>query len=233
RTCKKEHDKAFDIICQIIKNEKLKLSPCPNNFNNKKNIKLESPMICFTETPLDHSLNHCKDFGKFGIGFDKQDMINIGANPVLYIVKERKHYQDELINFYNYLKRETDNIPFDIRNKISWFLASTQPHTDDIKNITREYYSQREWRIIRILPFGITDNEIKKWGSINDIFDINEINVEYEERIINGTTKSILIGWLKFKKSSIRNIIVPKKYKDKALKLREEEELVNCDVFLI
>ena len=233
----KSDSEKFNIISQIIKNQKLKLSPCPHGFTNNEGTTLSVPMVCFTETPIEHSIEHCENFGKFGVGFDRLDMIKLGANPVLYIVKERKYYQDKFNKFYWEELQEKwgaqTDVPFEIRNNLSWFLAGTQPYTDDFKGKTREYYSQREWRIIRMLPFGVTDAEIKKWGPINDGFDIGEIKCEYETRTIDGVSTQVLIGWISFQKNSIKNIIVPKNYKTEAIKLIKEENLTDCDILLV
>jgi hypothetical protein len=233
----KSDDEAFDIICKIVKSEKLKLSQCPNNFENEEEIKLGVPMVCFTETPIEHSLEHCERFGRFGIGFDKQDMIKLGANPVLYLVNNRKYYQEKLRDFYWVELKEKygaqTEIPFEIKNNLSWFLSSTQPYTDNSKGKTREYYSQREWRIVRVLPFGTTNGEIKRWGVIKDGFNMNELKCDHEQRKINGIEQPTLFAWLSYSKTSIKYIAVPKKYADAALKLKDEENLSDCDILLI
>jgi hypothetical protein len=232
----KPDDEALNIICQIIKSKKLKLSPCPNGYSNSDGIKIEVPMICFTETPIEHSIEHCSNFGSFGIGFDKKEMMKIGANPVLYITNDRKNYQNKFRDYYwNELKEQwgsQTDIPFDISNNLSWFLATTQPYTDKLKGKIREYYSQREWRIVRMLPTGITAAAIKRWGAINDGFDISKIKCEFEERNVGGVQKQVQIGYLSFKKSAIKSIIVPKKYGPQAEKIRRDEGLTGCDIIL-
>jgi hypothetical protein len=233
----KSDAEALNIICQIIKTRTLKLSPCPNIFNNNDGSKNTVPMVCFTETPIEHSIEHCNKFGFFGIGFEKQDMIKLGANPVLYIVPNRKYYQDTLnIYYWKELKEkwgaQTD-VPFEIRNNLSWLLSVTQPYSDILNGTEREYYEQREWRIIRMLPYGVTNAEIQKWGPIDDGFKLNEIKIDNEERIINGVSENFLIGWLSFQQESIKNIIVPKKYRDEIIKIKEKENLIDCDILLV
>jgi hypothetical protein len=230
-------DVAFDILEKIVKSKKLKLSPCPNHFKKADGSTNSVSMVCFTETPIEQSLDHCNTFGFFGIGFDKQDMAKLGANPVLYIVKDRKYYQEKFSNIYwNELQEKWQGqmeIPFDIRNNLSWFLASTQPYTDEFNGKTREYYSQREWRIIRRLSFGITDAEIKRWGQIDDGFDTNEIKCEDEIKDVNGVSQNVLVDWLSFPQTSIKNIIVPAKYENEVKKLILNENLVDCDILLV
>jgi hypothetical protein len=226
----KTSDEAFDIVRKIVESKKFKLSSCPNNFRNTTGSTNSVPMVCFTETPIKQSHDHCKRFGFFGIGFDKCEMIKLGANPVFYITNARKYYQEKFKNIYwnelqEYLGVQTE-IPFDIRNTLSWFLASTQPYTDDFNGKTREYYSQREWRIIRLLPFDITEAEIRRWGPINDGFNIDEIKCNYD-------TPEVLIGWLSFPQISIKNIIVPIKYKNAASKLIQDENLIDCHLLLV
>ena len=44
-------------------------------------------MVCFTDLPLHLSEEHCDDFGKFGIGFNKDKFINMVQTQFIILLK--------------------------------------------------------------------------------------------------------------------------------------------------
>jgi len=224
----KTNDEAFEIISTIISGNELKLGKCPHNFSNLDK-RIDSVMtVCFTETPLVHSRDHCDRFGRFGIGFDKLELMKLGANPVLYVVEDRKNFHITLLELY--WKLDATKVPFSFRHPFSWLLSSTQPFEDTHNNKRIKYYSQREWRIIRMLPGGGTDAEFKKWGPYNDGFDVNEIRIDAEVDPQRGLERKYFVP---FSRNLITSIIVPYDFKDKVEGLKKTYNLHSTKVYLL
>lgn len=153
--------KALQSICQ----EKiLRLSFCPNYVNSQ--LKQESAMVCFTDIPLRFAKEHCSKFGRFGIGFNKINMIKYGANPALYTTKqhfdrikkltellarmedlEQDREWKEAFETYSFTEDETVAL-----QEVTDFLQEySYRNEDDSEYVT---YYQREWRLtFRSLPF--------------------------------------------------------------------------------
>ena len=124
-------------------------------------------MVCFTDIPLKHSREHCKKFGRFGIGFKKTSLMRYGANPVLYTTSV---HMDRIKKIITLLERMVD------REKDREWRDELEPYAFEedetcafvgiaeflqeysYKNIneTADYvtYYQREWRLpFRALEF--------------------------------------------------------------------------------
>ncbi|MCB1782331.1 MAG: hypothetical protein KDJ34_20020 [Candidatus Competibacteraceae bacterium] len=142
----------------------LRLSYCPNYVHEK--YSADSAMVCFTDIPLRFAKEHCAKFGKFGIGFKKQKMIEYGANPALYttgnhldrikklaellarmedLEKDREWKQD----IEPYLFTEDETVAF---QEVTDFLQEYSYKNNDLSDYVTYY--QREWRLtFRSLPF--------------------------------------------------------------------------------
>lgn len=207
----KDDRAAFETLCKIIKCCELKFGSNMTSFPNAQST-VHNTMICFTDTPIEHALEHCQRYNFFGISFKKHAMIEYGANPVLYLVDNRKIHHDAMSSFtfqnYNYL--------------LTWFGAVLQPY-----NITDQengsYFKEREWRIIRKLrsspvpPFqSVKENTYPFFGTIRE-----------EAKINTSAGKDY---YLKFDSSIIENIIVPTHYFKKA---KEFLKTINFDCKLV
>lgn len=201
---------------------------CENGFPEVDGSKMHSTMICFTDTPLEHSLEHCQRYNYFGISFNKDEMIEMGANPVLYLVEKRKDYQKNLKKIqHEVLPKKWGGfetyVPIDVRYNLSWFLSVTQPYkTLKVEEKGFAEYLEREWRIIRALPY---HNESKL---IKTNFDIKEINCEWND-------KKEVLSWecyLSFNPNIIEKIIVTKGYEERARKLIKKYNL-KCSLQIV
>jgi hypothetical protein len=128
--------KALSCICE---EEILRLSYCPNYVS--EGYDPESAMVCFTDIPLWHAKENCKIFGRFGIGFNKNKMIEYGANPALYTTG--KHFQ-RIRKLADLLARMED-----LEKDREWEEESksydfTEDETVAFQEVT---YYQREWRL--------------------------------------------------------------------------------------
>lgn len=155
---------ALAALTSICDEKVLRLSYCPNYASEE--YKKESAMVCFTDIPLWHAKEHCRIFGKFGIGFKKETMIGYGANPALYTtaghfsrikkisellermedLEKDREWKDE-VEPYNFTENET--VAF---QEVTDFLQEYSYKSQDPSGYVTYY--QREWRLtFRSLPF--------------------------------------------------------------------------------
>lgn len=73
----------FKIFSAIIENG-LRASPISIKFPGSGVIY--NQIVCFTDLPLKFCDNHTSIYGKFGIGFKKSFIKNVGGNPAMYFV---------------------------------------------------------------------------------------------------------------------------------------------------
>jgi hypothetical protein len=172
-------------------------------------------MICFTDTPIEQSLEHCKNYGLFGISFNKESLIEYGANPVFYFTDARA----KIIEFVQGLRNFSDE---ESQFKYSTLTSYFQPYNSKKKEFAE--FNEREWRINRLLPFPYvvknnTYNEYKFEG------EIRREEIEKEGRPDHNF-------YLKFDKRIIENIVVPVEYQDEITILLNTLD-IHCDVFII
>lgn len=155
---------ALAALTSICDEKLLRLSYCPNYVS--KGYDKKSAMVCFTDIPLWHAKEHCRKFGKFGIGFKKAKMISYGANPALYTTGEHFARIKKLSGLLERMedlekdrewKEETDPYNFTEDETVAFqevtdFLQEySYKNQDDSEYVT---YYQREWRLtFRSLPF--------------------------------------------------------------------------------
>ncbi len=204
----KTKEQAFSILEIIVKTCKLKLTSHP--VNPKKSFLVN--MICFTDIPLDESKIHCSKYGYFGISFNKKELIEYGANPVLYLMNQRSTQQDFLIN--ESLPKTPNQIDFKKIINLNWFVATCQPYNmkPNENDYIPEYY-EREWRIA-------------------SRFD-NYSNYNFKGEIINEQPEGKKgESFLTFDRKIIEKIIVPEEYKEVVDKLRKDNN-VDCEIILL
>lgn len=209
---------AMNTLISICTENILRLSYCPNYVSD--DYKPESAMVCFTDIPLMHAKEHCSKFGKFGIGFNKNKMIEYGANPALYTT--RKHF-DRIKKLANLLAKMED-----LEKDRSWKsdlepYSFTEEETIALQEVTdflQEYahrnkddsdyvtYYQREWRLtFRSLPFAGGSKPLEPGTT--------SFYTKYDK------TYSIF----KFSPEDVESIIVPSQYKEEGRKLATK---MNC-----
>ncbi len=220
---KTEND-ALDILKTICEEQILRLTYCPNY--SDKSYKPLSAMACFTEIPLNFSGQHCNQFGRFGIAFRKETMIEYGANPVLYttnthferikhigtllermkdLEKDREWKEDPDIEPYQFTEDETIAL-MEIMELLQEYSHRKE---DGIDYIT---YYQREWRLtFKVLPFAGSDSEF-----------LAGMSCFY---IRNGKSYHIF----KFKREDVTYLIVPEAFASKAEPLAA---LLGCELKL-
>jgi len=136
--------------------------------------------LCFTEIRLSQVQTHAKRYGKLGIGFTRDFIMDRGGRPVIYIPFEAKVdarlLEDSIKNAY---KKSIDNE--EIQKSLKWIMAHVKRmsngNSEDYKN-----YEEMEWRLV---------------------YDENPNNKHFTKGEAEG------IHRLRFKASDIKIIIFP------------------------
>jgi hypothetical protein len=201
----KDDEKSFDILSKIVDSKELKFSKCLISPINPTGRKAENEMICFTDTPILQSRKHCEKYNFFGISFNKKQMMEYGANPVLYLVESRYDHQDFHIDltFKGILESNKE------KNLFSWIGSIFQPYDKGHSD-----YYEREWRIIRLLPFPWLDNAINYGGSFEEYPFKGKLR---SESIDSGVPNHSF--YMEFEPNIIENIIVPEHYENEGIEL--------------
>jgi hypothetical protein len=209
----KDDATAFAILCRILTSKELKFGENKTSFPLSKST-VHNTMICFTDTPIEHSLKHCERYNFFGISFNKAAMIEYGANPVLYMVDNRDVHQERMSEYT--VVEKYDRL-------MTWFGSMLQPF-----NLPGEpngsYFQEREWRIIRKLPFGY-----------NVDYPQTENLYPFKGEIRSETNTNSSMGktfFLKFDSSIIENIIVPPNYA-KAAEEFIASQAYTCNLLIV
>jgi hypothetical protein len=202
---------AFEILKLIIETKSLKFNSNKIAASKSGGMTIDQQMICFTNTPIQLSKDLCNKFGYCGISFKRDELIKYGANPVLYLTENRLKNR----KFLSDLSFPTEN---EKAIHISWFLSMTQEN--------KNYFYQKEWRIVRVLPFPTREIQEKIHGLINEVALEGTIKIVQKA---DGTDESF---YLFFDSSIIENIIVPDSFRQKAIDLMNAHGL-TCDLVLI
>jgi hypothetical protein len=211
----KTDEDAMHTLTSICNEKILRLSYCPKYVHQE--YKPKSEMVCFTDIPLRFAKEHCAKFGKFGIGFNKQKMIDYGANPALYttvkhfdrikkladllariedLEKDREWKQD--IEPYSFTEDET--IAF---QEVTDFLQEYSYKNNDFSDYVTYY--QREWRLtFRSLTFADGKKSHEPGMSCFDNTDTNNYSL------------------FKFNKEDVEYIVVPIRYWWPSIKLAKK-----------
>ena len=216
----KDDQRAFDNLMKIVETKELKFSQNQTSFSNPTTT-VTNLMICFTDTPIRHSLEHCKKYGYFGISFNKERLIHYGANPVLYLTDNRQENQEFLNNLYFFRNDES--------LRINWISAVTQPYNTK-PNDPNHYpeFLEREWRIAgRVLPHHYLETAEQHQGTHDEYPFEGEIR-----RQQNSTNLNDEDFFLQFSTDIIENIIVASGFKKEAEKLLIQNKL-NCELILL
>jgi len=125
-------------------------------------------IICFADIPYRLLANHMSKYSKFGLSFNKKYLAERGARPVLYYPVWQTepylsiHGTPALGILSQLLKRfcegefkDDNDLQRDIMMK---FFAYIKPFDVD-KSLTdpENYYTEREWRLLGYLKFGLHD----------------------------------------------------------------------------
>jgi len=113
------------------------------NLIRKKKIK-NLLRICFTEIRLSQARTHAKRYGKLGIGFARDFILNKGGRPVIYIPhtasEDSSLLEDSIKKVY---EKSKDNK--EVHKSSKWIMA----HVKRMSNgKSEDYYEEMEWRLV-------------------------------------------------------------------------------------
>jgi len=98
--------------------------------------------ICFTEIKLSQAQEHANRYGKLGIGFSRDFILDKGGRPVIYIPYEAEEYllENSLAAAYHESEKYEE-----IHRPLKWVLAFIKRMSD---GHDEDYYDEMEWRIV-------------------------------------------------------------------------------------
>ena len=103
-------------------------------------------MVCFTDVPLSHSIQHCRRYGRFGIAFHKLKLMNAGAQPVFYASHT---CQSDINVIFKFLQDQEMNMTIDpiLFHALHRHFYFIKQLSDDRADCKDTFYYEREWRL--------------------------------------------------------------------------------------
>jgi hypothetical protein len=106
--------------------------------------------ICFTEIRLSQAQTHADRYGKLGIGFSRDFIMNKGGRPVIYIpfntMADGRLLEDSIRNVYEKSKNNKE-----IRRSSKWITAYVKRMSNGKSENSEDYedyYEEMEWRLV-------------------------------------------------------------------------------------
>lgn len=100
--------------------------------------------ICFTEIRLSQTKVHAKSYGRLGIGFTRDFIMNKGGRPVIYIpyepTEDGRLLEDSIMKVYTKSEHNAE-----INKSSIWIMAHVKRMSNE-KN--EDYYEEMEWRLV-------------------------------------------------------------------------------------
>jgi Putative abortive phage resistance protein AbiGi, antitoxin len=187
------------------------------------NHEIQEQMVCFTDVPLAHSTQHCGQYGRFGIAFNKLRLMNVGAQPVFYASHACKRDMDVIFKFLQDQTKKTtiDQALFKALHRHFYYI---QRLSDGRADKTDTYYYEREWRLGEqtLIPREKLDRPNPKFHCQQEGYP------PYTGRLAKDDGKS----YFDFDKEDVAFLVVPRGWTDKVTNpnhflIREYEELVK------
>lgn len=166
--------------------------------------EIHEKMICFTDVPFSHSIDHCKRYGQFGIAFHKPRLIKIGAQPVHYTTHTNKRDLDRIFKFIQDQTKKL-TIDQDLFRAFHRHFYLMQRYSEVKAGDTDGFYYEREWRLGEqslVLPEKL-DRPNAKFHCIQEGY------LPYIGKMVRKGDKS----YFEFNHEDVAFIIVPKNSK--------------------
>lgn len=173
------------------------------------------PMVCFTDIPLNLASKHRSKYGEFGLGLKKSWGIEMGINPVSYIIKGTEMYKA-----FNYLQiyavdcaEKLDEGQSDEKNRIythqminafMGYAGFLKEYSDGQDMEKKPFYDEREWRYLP--PFVDEKNNME--GTCNRLLP-EDLYMPSKKEALNDKMSELYS--LKFEPEDIEEIVVPTK----------------------
>jgi hypothetical protein len=132
---------------------------------DSRRITAEIARVCFTEIKLTQTEEHAKQYGRLGIGFNRDFVLEREGNPVFYVQNgEKSHIIQNLTNLISWMKSLPDDDIVGLRIKeleiISGYLKNMSCRDEN----ELKYYDEMEWRIVHISRLEGPNNYIQNIG---------------------------------------------------------------------
>lgn len=165
--------------------------------------EIHEKMVCFTDVPLQHSKEHCKRYGKFGIAFQKLKLMNVGSQPVFYASHACKCDMDTIFHFLQEQVRDT-TLPTDLFRALHRHFYFIQRLSDGRADAHDTFYYEREWRLGEqtLVPEEKLSQPNAKYRSMKEGYP------PYTGRLITEGDKS----YFAFNKEDVAFLIAPRNY---------------------
>jgi len=131
--------------------------------------------ICFTQIRLSQAQTHADRYGKLGIGFKRDFIMNKGGRPVIYIPfkADKCLLEDSIRNIYN-----NSNENQTIRSSIIWLFSYVKRMSDKNGDENYENYEEMEWRLVYDeRPNNKDFTEVKEDGTCRFKFTASDVKV--------------------------------------------------------
>ena len=150
----KPNKDAYDIVVKILNSKKLMVSykpeveEYPSGTDGIDFAEEMQKVCCMAEIPLKYLPYHAKRYGKFAIGFKREDALDAGFRPVLYCLDNEDITRDFFL-IRNFIKNQRDK-PEGLLEKCQYILAHIKTFKEDEFNTI---YCEREWRSLKTYCF--------------------------------------------------------------------------------
>jgi Putative abortive phage resistance protein AbiGi, antitoxin len=139
---------------------------------------MQHARVCFTDIPERLLSAHCREYGKFGIGFSRRTILEWGGNPVIYVPNHPNHntLETSMATTLYCLHRVSP-----IVDRLKECLARLVPLDGEDGARFIEYMEQTEQSARRILGF-VKEMSSQEKNDYQSLY-------EREWRIVDGVTK--------------------------------------------
>lgn len=175
----------------------LRVPEIPDQLNNKSMIKVQRPIVCFTEWSLNDSISHTKKYGKLGFGFSKRFILQSGGQPVSYVKGQKNDPYtkslEELAKFFNDKKNyDSSDVDFEKAKKDFEYIAHFAKRikfTSDVRPAAKKNKITVKTRIKReVDPFKRRFGQIlqyleeREWRIVYDNYLAKKINLSQKSK---------------------------------------------------
>lgn len=118
---------------------------------DNKQITAEIARVCFTEIKLTQTEEHAKRYGKLGIGFNRDFVLEREGNPVFYVQNgEKGHIIQNLNNLISWMKKLPHDRGVESNIKEIAIVLGYLKNMSCRDENELKYYDEMEWRIVHI-----------------------------------------------------------------------------------
>ncbi|GAP68712.1 hypothetical protein BA6E_104160 [Bacteroidales bacterium 6E] len=145
--------------------------------SNNTTVTTSVSRVCFTEIRLSQAKNHSDSYGKLGIGFNREFVLERMGGPVFYVQNgENGAVVEHFAYLHQHLRSNENQIMVDRLNTIMGFMKNMSVENDS----ELKYYEEMEWRIIQLKI--LEDNQLikvqnKEMGIYRVIFKPEDIEL--------------------------------------------------------